>query len=214
MPFFLETQVNRQTRLGIWKITESPDDLLAELQQEGIQLEEYARFNHEERKRQWLSYRLLLKTLLKYPIAPPIVYDIYGKPHLPGSGYHLSVSHSGEFSVVIISEGSKVGVDIEKMRPNIAKLASRFLSAEEIARLAPDQIIPQLHALWCAKESIYKAYGEKGLDFISDIRVDPTNFTRQGLTKGYVRKKNTELKYSIDFQPMDGYMIAYAIECQ
>lgn len=37
----------------------------------------------------------------------------HGKPRLPGSGWHYSISHSGDFIAVAFSAGGEVGIDVE-----------------------------------------------------------------------------------------------------
>jgi phosphopantetheine--protein transferase-like protein len=214
MPILSDRQVNEHTRLGIWKITEMPDDLLGMLNPGNRELQNYQAFRHEERKKQWLSYRLLVKLLLGDTVGYAVSYDTFGKPFIEGSEYQLSVSHSGEYSVVILSWRKRVGIDIEKMRPAIETLAARFLSPGEMDGLDPGKKIQQLHAFWCAKEAIYKAWGRRGLDFARHIRVEPERllFDKQG--SGHVNKDGLLLRFLLEFEEMDGYMMSYAIECQ
>ncbi len=57
-----------------------------------------------------------------------LFYDEFGKPHLKDDKY-ISITHSFNFSGIIVSE-NKVGIDIEKQRPIITKIASKFVGYE------------------------------------------------------------------------------------
>ena len=65
--------------------------------------DQYASFKSEIRKKQWLSYRILLKKMIS-PHPASIEYDAFGKPYLKNSDLYLSISHSGDYSAVIVSK--------------------------------------------------------------------------------------------------------------
>lgn len=80
----------------------------------------------------------------------------HGRPSLPGTGIHASVSHSGSRVAVAITEAAPVGIDVEAIVGNdLHKLASRVLADDEIAL---DQ--EAFFVYWTRKEAAVKATGD------------------------------------------------------
>ncbi len=131
----------------------------------------YQSFVAESRKKQWLAYRILIKDLLR-PDDFPVEYNEHGKPFLAGSDYHISVTHTEDLAAVIISRHARVGIDIEKIKPRILKVKDKFLSPAELAMVGKERELEQLTLAWCAKESLYKLYGKRNLDFREEIKVE------------------------------------------
>jgi len=92
----------------------------------------------------------------------------HGKPFLvPMSNQgvvQFSLSHSGELAMVAVSASREVGVDVEKIRPNIdvMAIAHRYFAPEEAARLGALSDADRTAAfftLWTRKEAYSKARG-------------------------------------------------------
>ena len=58
-----------------------------------------------------------------------LFYDKFGKPHLK-DGKEISITHSYNFSGIIVGN-SPVGIDIEKQREKILRIARKFTPIEE-----------------------------------------------------------------------------------
>ncbi len=88
--------------------------------------------------------------------------DTRGKPQVPGSGVHLSLSHSGRCLVVAVGPVD-LGVDIEYLRyPDKWPALLRWIAAPgERAEAATGT---DFLRVWTAKESLVKALGS-GLDY-------------------------------------------------
>jgi phosphopantetheine--protein transferase-like protein len=109
----------------------------------------------------------------------------------------------------MISKKSFVGIDIEQVKEKVERIAARFLSPDELAFIGTDNRIPKLYACWCAKEAVYKCYGQKEVSFMDDILLSPFTFTEQGqlsatLTKGVVKNQ-----YNVGYLQYEDYMIGY-----
>lgn len=88
---------------------------------------------------------------------PVVRFGVRGKPEFVGSPLHFSLSHSGEIAVALLS-ASACGVDIERIRPEVAaRLRERCLCAEEL-RLGLD-----FFECWTKKECLGKLDGN-GID--------------------------------------------------
>jgi 4'-phosphopantetheinyl transferase len=99
---------------------------------------------------------------------------------LNGQDISFNVSHSHGQALVAISPGRQLGIDIEKIRPDVdyEKLAKRFFSAAEHEALMHCPVEDQVRAFfatWTRKEAFVKAVG-KGIAFgLSefDVNIDP-----------------------------------------
>lgn len=159
MALYKTLTVNKVTKVLIWKIEESISKL-----QEGIFLSENSTTRLNSMKSQlhqrgFLSIRHLLKEV-GYTDAD-LIYDEFGKPHLK-NGKFISITHSFTFTAIIVSDKFHVGIDIEKQREKILKIAHKFTPFEEYKTIANvDALISKLTIVWGAKESLYKIYGKK-----------------------------------------------------
>ena len=75
--------------------------------------------------------RLLRYGLSQQGLNPdeyPLCKTAEGKPYLSGSDLHLSISHSGPWAVIALSDAA-VGVDLEAIRPVSAGVWKRFLAS-------------------------------------------------------------------------------------
>ena len=96
-----------------------------------MELQKYASFKIEKRKRDWLGGRYAAKTLLKETLAPEtplsaieISYDPSGRPvsKLGGDSPRLiSITHSGPFCAAACGTAGTnfIGIDLEKDEPRI-----------------------------------------------------------------------------------------------
>jgi len=94
------------------------------------ELQKYASFKIEKRRRDWLGGRYAAKTLLKETLALEIPlsaieisYDISGRPVWQdgGSPHLLSITHSGPFSAAACGAAGTdfIGIDLEKAESRI-----------------------------------------------------------------------------------------------
>ena len=170
MPVTEHRNLDNQSMLGIWQITETVEEMIRALGLSGEEDLTVSAFATELRKKQWLAYRLLIKTMLP-DVSFSILYDEHGKPHLMGADYHMSVTHTGDYAAVILSQEGKTGIDLERIHSRIEKVSSRFLSTAELSAIEEGRRLEQLTVYWGAKEALYKMYGRKRLDFSKHIRI-------------------------------------------
>lgn len=207
MPLYKTITVNPHTKVFIWKIEESFEAL-----SEGIQLTQICanRVNNMKsdlHRRGFMSIRHLMA--LEGYTDQNLYYDENGKPHLTGDK-HISITHSFNFAAIIISD-IEVGIDIEKQRNKILKIAHKFTPIEEYRTIAnEDALMRKLTIVWCAKESLYKSFAEKGVSFlehiyVEDFRLDDTKTTA---TVTYEDKEQT---YDVDFLEFEEFTCAYAL---
>ena len=207
MALYKTLTISSETKVFIWKIEESIDELKA-----GITLttNSEARLNSmksELHQKGFLSIRHLLKEINLNDAD--LEYDEFGKPHLK-EGY-ISITHSFNFTAIIYSTNKVVGIDIEKQRDKILKIAHKFTPIEEYKTIANvDALIAKLTIVWGAKESLYKIYGKKKLLFLHHIYIEDFKFD-DSKTTGEIRFNGEQNSYDIEFLEFEGFTCVYAI---
>ena len=207
MPLYKTIRVNDFTKVLIWKIEESLEDLT-----KGIELTEQSKKRVDAMKsilhqQGFMSIRQLLKQA-GYEDAD-VFYDEFGKPHLKDKNY-LSISHSFTFTAIIISEKKPVGIDVEKQRDKIVKIAHKFTPIEEYNTIANHEaLVSKLTIVWGAKESLYKIYGKKKLQFLHHIYIEDFSFI-DTKTTGVIKYKGYVSSYDICFLEFEGFTCVYA----
>ena len=207
MPLYKTIRVNDFTKVLIWKIEESLADLT-----KGIELTEQSKKRVDAMKsilhqQGFMSIRQLLKQA-GY-VDTDVFYDEFGKPHLKDKNY-LSISHSFTFTAIIISEKKPVGIDVEKQRDKIVKIAHKFTPIEEYNTIANHEaLVSKLTIVWGAKESLYKIYGKKKLQFIHHIYIEDFSFI-DTKTTGVIKYKGYVSSHDICFLEFEGFTCVYA----
>jgi 4'-phosphopantetheinyl transferase len=133
-----------------------------------------ARFRFEpDRERFTIARGVLREVLAAHLDVPPAGLAFrtgaHGKPALAGPAagdwLRFNVSHSGDIVLVALARARAVGVDVERVRADIAdvELARRFFSAREQAALAglpEDGRRALFFRIWTCKEAFVKATGD------------------------------------------------------
>ena len=213
MPLFRKFHISANTFLGLWKIEEEPEQLISLLNLSPAENEYYKSLRSELRKKHWLSYRSILTNLMDKE-SLELIYDAYGKPYPVNRDYHLSVTHSGLFSAVIISIDGPVGIDIEMLKDRVERVKDKFLSAEECASIGTVNRLEKLYICWGAKESLYKLYGKPEVEFARDIRLDSFEYDPKDKGECSARMTTPEgtRNYPIHYEKIEDYMLVYSME--
>lgn len=209
MALYKTITVNTHTKVLIWKIEESFEALNRDIQLTGHCQERLDSMRSEIHQRGFLSVRHLL-AVLGYTDFD-LFYDEVGKPHLK-DGKHISITHSFQFSAIIVSDATPVGIDIEKQRDKILRIAHKFTPLREYKTIANHEaLVRKLTIVWGGKESIYKVYAEKGLSFLKNIDIDDFSMEASH-TKGTVYFGKETATYTLNFLEFEGFTCVYALE--
>lgn len=206
---YSRTEIGQQTELYIWKI----DETLEQLEQEVVlKPQNQLRFQgmkSASHRAGFLSVRKLFETA-GY-CDEDVIYDITGKPKL-SDGKHITITHSHEFSSMIISS-QNVGIDMEKMRDKIIRIADKFTSPEEENYLDKnsEDYIEKLTVLWGIKEAIFKIRNEEGISFKEHIS-SPDFDLNIGQAKGILNFNNSRIYFEVRFLKIEEYILVYAFE--
>jgi 4'-phosphopantetheinyl transferase len=207
MPLYKTITVTPNIRVFIWKVTESEDELAKGIELTDVCAKRLEGMKSEAHRRGFLSIRHLLAE------ANYVDYDLYydsnGKPHLK-DGNHISITHSHDFTGIIVANTVEVGIDIELQRDKIMRIAHKFTQPEEYRTLANSEaIIRKLTIVWGAKEALYKIYSEKGLSFLHHIDIKEFDFDdAESIAEILYQGKNSF--YAVNFLEFEGYTCVYA----
>jgi len=203
MPLFRTIIPKKNTKVYIWKITESIEELNTQFLKQSS-LERVKNMKSELHQRGFLSVRHLLKEA-GYTDAD-LFYTENGKPHLR-DGKHISITHSFIFSGIIISD-DEVGIDIEKNREKIKIIAHKFVNKEHDL-LVDDGLVEQLTIVWGAKESLYKIYPYDSLSFKKHIDVDVFSLN-DNQTTAWIKSEDWDKKYAVFYEQLEGFTLVFA----
>lgn len=189
MPLFYQQDINQDTRLAVWEISEAESFFL-----EKVSLKK--EIMHPQKRLQHLAGRYLLGYL--FPDFPAELIEIADtrKPFLPNEQYHFSISHCGNFAAAIVSKTERVGIDVELLTPRVEKIKHKFLHPDELQMVDHANIdrIQLLTLLWSAKEAMFKWWARGEVDFSEVLRIYELPDKSEGTLKtSFVKKQNYPL---------------------
>jgi len=209
MPIYKTIAVSPTTQVYVWEVTETEEELWENVELSPHCQHRMDRMKSEAHRRAFLSIRHLL-ALAGYRDSD-LRYDGFGKPHLR-DGNFISITHSHQFTGIIVSRSDQVGIDIEKQREKILRIAHKFTPIEEYRTLAnTEAIIRKLTIVWGAKESLYKIYAHQGLSFLRHIDVMDFSF-EDGRTAAEILFRGKKSQYDVEFMEFEGFTCVYALK--
>lgn len=146
---------------------------------------------------------------------------LHGKPYVttPGADWlRFNVSHSGDRALIAVANGREVGVDIERIQPELAadsSPAAIFTPAEQkvLAGLPGEQYVREYFRLWTRKEAVLKGIGVglsvplNAVDVLKDRVLLVSNWDHS-------LHPHLNLKWTVRSIDLSGTYIAYAAEAE
>ena len=134
MPLITIEKLSSRTCLGLWHLTESPEDFA--LPQQPSIMKQYR--STSRRAEKLATYALLSAMTGDDDLL--ISHESSGRPLL--EGWHISISHTRGYVAVILSRDTRVAVDIEYVANRVNKeTAYKYFSEQQLAffemRLSP-----------------------------------------------------------------------------
>lgn len=188
--------------------------------------ERAGRFYFRQDRERFVAARGLLRNILaQYLDMEPnqlrLSSNPHGKPALAlesgGDRLRFNVSHSHRLALIAVTQQKEIGVDIERIRPDLANemIARRFFSPNEVATLLalPEYLRREaFFTCWTRKEAYIKARGE-GLSFPLDqfsVSLAPDDLPALLAVEGNVQETS---RWSLHhLYPGHAYVAAIAIE--
>lgn len=219
MPLFQTIQFNETTKILVWQITESFEELLSKVVlKEKTQL----RLNgmkSQMHQRAFLSVRMLIQEMGF--TDHELHYDEFGKPYFDCHNY-ISITHSHDFAAIIISDET-VGIDMELQREKILRIADKFVDTENsyLSKNSETQniadYIRELTVIWGAKEAIFKIRNEKGISFKDHIRIDAFSL-EENKTEASLHFNDLVIEFNVHYEEIKSstsgqdFTLVYAFE--
>ena len=206
MPLYKTIHVNELIRILIWVIQETIEELSFQTSLTASSKKRLNSMKSKTHQRGFLSIRRLLKETGYSDVD--LYYDEFGKPYL-NDGNHISISHSFRFSAIAISKKDPIGIDIEKQRDKIVKIAHKFTPIDSYKKIVDQRsLVRKLTVVWGAKESLYKIYGKKQLLFLEHIDIKDFDLVTKKTT-GTINYENFTSNYSTHFFEFEGFTCVY-----
>ena len=207
MPLLKIIALNDYTQLLLWKITETFDELFNSVALKDVTLARVENMKSESHQKGFLSVRRLLMEAGYTDFD--LYYDEYGKPHL-NDGKHISISHSHDFSVIVLSDVN-IGADLEILKDKTLKLATRFMDVSHLENLNPEDELIKATVVWGIKEAVFKLKNEIGISFKDHIFEDDFMLADKKCTVE-LRIDNRVEHFDIVFDFIENYVFVCAFE--
>jgi len=211
MPLLLTRQSLHNTQLAVWHSTEEDNFFIEAL---GLSSDELVTYHdmRPHRRKEWLTSRYLLHRLGRDSVRRKVQKDLTGKPYRLGCNRFISLSHSRDYVAAIISD-RPTGIDIQRKEEKIARIQHKFITDEESAALPGHKHLDYYHVFWGAKESMYKAYGLRKLDFKDHMHLYPFRILDGTTTlRGYVHKGDVHQDYMLEMERVDGAFLVHCVK--
>lgn len=85
-------------------------------------------------------------------------------------------------------------------------IARKYMTYEEINHAQTDSEL--FTAYWCAKETLYKAYGQRKIAFKEHLKVEPFDMLSTSLLKGTIKTNDDLLMVDIHLRRFNEFLIA------
>ncbi len=205
MPLLKTIALNDYTQLFVWKISETFDELFQSVALKDVSMARVESMKSESHQRGFLAVRRLLMEAGYSDFD--LYYDEFGKPHL-GNGKHISISHSHDFSVIVLSDVN-VGVDLEILKEKTLKLAPRYMDVSHLENLSKSDELIKATVVWGIKESVFKIKNEIGISFKDNIFEDDFNLEDKKCGVSLQFNDKTE-RFNIVFEFIENYVFVCA----
>lgn len=186
----------------VWNINETEEELRQSLQHPEYFEQKVKNLKPGSRRLlEVLAVRRALKELF-HGEEQQVEYDEHGRPSLVSQSstapQQISISHTNGYAAVITSDHI-VGIDIERRGRRVARVVSRFLKPEEVARLTllsngdNERFSLLLHVAWSAKETAFKVLGQRFFDLknlttikVISITMRKLKLTAEGISNPFI----------------------------
>lgn len=195
----------------LWDITETADQMQNLLHR---RLHDWGATAQQRENKHWLASRLAILEHFRNEEVE-IIKDQFNKPHLrvDEQEWHISITHSFDKAAVMISPDKQVALDMERMDDRIIRVKRKFCSdAELVFAETSGQESQSLALIWAAKETMYKWYGKKELDFKRNLHVHPFQLN-EGLKQlhGRIQKGTYFSEHIIHLEKTGEYLLTYLV---
>jgi len=204
MPLIKMQHTGNQSAWALWFISETEQELTS-INDERPD----STIINSSKRLEWQAGRVLLRQLaeqfdLDYQGT---VKNEFGKPYLKNLTHHISLSHSFPYVAAQIDPLHEIGIDLEQPKSKLLNIAHRILSPTELMDAGSDVVKHCVY--WCAKETMYKAYGKKGLHFSNQLNVNPFQLLNAGDLQGKINANDRSFDLPMTYIIQPDYVLVY-----
>ena len=202
MPLIKMQTTGNQSAWALWFISETEQEFTSTIEERPESI-----IINATKRLEWLAGRVLLQQLtdqfgLEYQGTTK---NEFGKPFLKNLPHHISLSHSFPYVAAQIDLHFEIGIDLEQPKTKLLNIAQRVLSPTELIDAGTD--IVKHCVYWCAKETMYKVYGKKGLHFSNQLLVKPFELLRAGDLYGKINARDSSRDLSMTYLIQPDYVL-------
>lgn len=208
MPIRFIKEIEDGSTLALWYIDEEEVVLKKGLKMSEAEERELSNIRAPYGRIRWLAVRRALNSLFSQDITE-CLKDEHGKPFVKDFDGYISLSHSNEYAIAIMHPEHPVGVDIEIVQPKIKRIKRKFMTDKELSFIQEEHEIEQLYACWCAKESIFKWQGRKGISLKQNIDIVPFEYQHEGQLQARLNTSEGSQLLTVEYEKLEGYFLAY-----
>ena len=211
MPLYLKKELEDKTRIGVWQVTETEEELTALSSIPSDELEEISFIRSESLRRQKLAVRALLDEMFEDKVY--LSHHDNGKPYIENCVTNISITHTEKYVAVILNDNEDVGIDIESLSRDFSSVEKKALSEDEIDDLEDDEKRNgQLAIYWCAKEAIYKMLGQYDVNFAEQIEVEKFRPKKDGeLEATFEDEDGYEEEFDLEYIIFDNHVLVWVV---
>ncbi len=195
-----------QCRIGLWDISESPEELLQLVLLTEEEKKVFDNFKGAKRRSQWLAVRALLPQIAGADFCF-VTYDALGKPFL-NQHQLISISHSENMVAIQLSQSEMCGIDVQKVSGKMSRLAFKFINDQEFSFIPQEQSLQYYNLIWTMKEAIFKHFGSN-LEFREQIMIDKFEMNISGSTSARVIHQNFHYSIGLEWRRIGEYFLTY-----
>ena len=200
------------SRIGVWQITESEEELRELSSIPSDELEEISYIKSDSLRKQKLAVRALLDAMFEEKVY--LNHHDNGKPYIENSAINISITHTAKYVAVILNDTDEVGIDCESLDRDFSAVEKKAPSEEEKDDLDDDadERREQLAIYWCAKEAVYKLVSVYNVDFAEQIEVEDFRPHGEGeLEATFIHKDGYEEEYELNYITFDRHVLVWVI---
>jgi phosphopantetheinyl transferase (holo-ACP synthase) len=212
MPLVLQKNIHPNTTLVVWQITESSQDLLYLIGNNYFEDNHHQKIN-QANARHYLASRLALTSLfVGHQIK--LTKNQNNKPSLiiDGITHKISITHSFDYAAILVNNSHELGIDIERIDPRIARVKSKFMNENEMKFAGEVNQIKMQTLIWSCKETLYKLYSNREVDFRKNLHILPFTLQEKGTLETAIVLGGLNQKIIVHYEEMDNYMLTYTTD--
>lgn len=204
MPLIKIQKTGNQSAWALWFISETEQEFTSHID-ERPELS----ITSPMKRLEWLAGRVLLQQLVEQSGLEyqGTIKNEFGKPFLKNLPHHISLTHSFPYVAAQIDLHHEIGIDLEQPKSKLLKIAHRVLSPAELMDAGSDVVKHCVY--WCAKETMFKAYGKRGLHFSNQLQVKPFVLLNAGDIYGKINTDNNSRELTMSYLIQPDYVLVH-----